>query len=647
MALLEPLYRVSEICAYEGIENVVICPGSRSAALTLAFTRNKKFRTRVITDERSAAFVALGLAQASGKATVLICTSGTAALNFSPAVAEAYFQGIPLLVLTADRPPEWINQHDGQTIFQQNIYGKHIVKAYDLPADHTHPDAVWMIERQTNEALAFTRQGPVHINVPIREPFYPEKGEIYDGAFRSVSYLTGIRVLDENTWKELIEIWDRAANILIAVGQNHDDLDTPLETLSKDPRVSVLADVISNIGIKGKISTHDIFLGKTGGLTPPDLVITCGKSFISKPFKQFFRKNKPAVHWHVEDKTELTDPLQSITAKITVPTAYFFRELSGRSEDRARDIQREEEAGPSSKNSGKTGDIQRDTARELSGRNSGLADDISGGKEISAGNFGYTGEISRKEEWEKRGAGAKIYLADFLKECPFGELKATELIFQHLRPGDVLHLGNSMPVRYANLLGALLPEGVKVFSNRGTSGIEGVVSTAVGQALGSSGRVHCVVGDVSFFYDSNALFAVRPQTHAETSQETRLERRPGTGEEIRPQARPEASSEACPDNLRIYLIQNGGGNIFRIIDGPGKQAELESCFITDPGRTAEGLCREAGYRYTAVRSEEDLRAALKSKEDGAANDGPALFEIYVDGVQDSGLFQQLKAGFTS
>ncbi|MCD8538552.1 MAG: 2-succinyl-5-enolpyruvyl-6-hydroxy-3-cyclohexene-1-carboxylic-acid synthase, partial [Leadbetterella sp.] len=157
MALLEPLYRVSEICADRGIENVVICPGSRSAALTLAFVRNKKFRIRVITDERSAAFVALGWAQASGKATVLICTSGTAALNFSPAVAEAYFQGIPLLVLTADRPPEWINQHDGQTIFQQNIYGRHIVKAYEFPADYSHPDALWMIERQTHEALAFTR----------------------------------------------------------------------------------------------------------------------------------------------------------------------------------------------------------------------------------------------------------------------------------------------------------------------------------------------------------------------------------------------------------------------------------------------------------------------------------------------------------
>lgn len=555
MALLEPLYRVSEICAYQGVENVVICPGSRSAALTLAFVRNKKFRTHVITDERSAAFVALGMAQATGKTTVLICTSGTAALNFSPAVAEACFQGIPLLVLTADRPPEWINQHDGQTIFQQNIYGRHIVKAYDFPADYTHPDAVWMIERQTHEALAFTRQGPVHINVPVREPFYPEAGEEYNGEFRPVSYLTGTPVLEEGTWNSLMEVWNRAGSILIAVGQNHAPLGASLEMLAEDSRVNILADIISNVDVGKKICTHDIFLGKVAGMPPPDLLITCGKSFISKPFKQFFRKNRPAVHWHVEDRTELTDPLQSVTAKITVPPLYFMQELAARNKKKVNEL---------------------------------------------------VGETN----WKSYEAGARSYLNGFLEECGFGELKAMAMIAGHLLPGDVLHLGNSMPVRYANFLGGLLPRGVKVFSNRGTSGIEGVVSTAVGQALGSSGRVHCVVGDVSFFYDSNALFSARPE------------------------------------NLSVYLIQNGGGNIFRIIDGPAKQAELESFFITDQRRTAEGLCREAGYRHTVIRSEADLQEALKSKEGGPVIGGPALFEIYTDGVQDSRLFQQLKTGFT-
>lgn len=553
MALLEPLYRVAEICAYRGVENVVICPGSRSAALTLAFARNTQFHTRVIADERSAAFVALGWAQATGKPTVLICTSGTAALNFSPAVAEAFFQGIPLLILTADRPPEWINQHDGQTIFQQNIYGKHIVKYYDFPADYTHPDAVWAIERQTHEALAFTRQGPVHINVPVREPFYPQAGEEYDGHFRPVSYRVGTPVLEEEDWTVLMKTWNSAERILLAVGQNHSRLDASLETLGNDARVTVLSDVISNVSLKNKISSHDIFLGKSKNLSSPDLLLTFGKSFISKSFKQFFRKNKPAVHWHVEEKEEFTDPLQSITDKITVPAEYFVRELAAR-------------------------------------------------QKIRAG--------AQESDWQRGEATARTYLKSFLEECAFGELKAMALILGQLRAGDVLHLGNSMPVRYANFLGSLLPPGVKVFANRGTSGIEGVVSTAVGQAQGSEGRVYCVVGDVSFFYDSNALFAARPE------------------------------------NLSICLFQNGGGNIFRIIEGPSQQAELEKYFLTDQGRTARGLCQEAGYVYTEVRSEEALRNALKNKESGSSSGHPALLEIYTDGVQDSGIFQQLKAGFT-
>ena len=549
MALPEPLYRVSEICAAAGVENVVICPGSRSAALTLAFARNGKFRTHVITDERSAAFVALGMAQAGGKTTVLICTSGTAALNFGPAVAEAFFQGTSLLILTADRPPEWIHQYDGQTIYQQNIYGKHVVKAYDLPADYGHPDAVWSIERQVHEALAFARRGPVHINVPVREPFYPGPDEVYDGGFRALTYLEGAPVLGEEAWTGLMKTWNKAGRILIAVGQNHDNLDALTDVVVKDPRVSILADVISNVETNGRISTHDLFLGRATNNLVPDLLITLGRSFISKPFKQFFRKNKPGAHWHVEDRVELADPLQSVTTRIKVGGSYFVQELARRS----------------------AGD-----------KTEGV-----------------------KTHWQKMETRAGDYLREFLKTCGFGELKAMAMLFSRLLPGDVLHLGNSMPVRYANLLGSLLPRGVTVFSNRGTSGIEGVVSTAVGQALSSNGQVHCVVGDVSFFYDSNALFAARPQ------------------------------------NLTVYLMQNGGGNIFRMIDGPAQQPELEKYFLTHQGRSAEGICRETSLHYTRINSEETLREAFSTRDADST-----LFEIYTDGVRDAKIFQALKAGFS-
>jgi 2-succinyl-5-enolpyruvyl-6-hydroxy-3-cyclohexene-1-carboxylate synthase len=546
MALLEPLYKVSEICSTFGVDTAVVCPGSRSAALTLAFTRTSKIHTHVITDERSAAFVALGMAQISKKPVVLICTSGTAGLNFAPAVAEAFFQNIPLLILTADRPPEWINQHDGQTIFQQNLFGNHIIKSYDFPVDYSHPDSVWQTERITNEALALTKTGPVHINIPIREPFYPKEGETFTGEHRLVTYFSTEQTLSENVWENLTETWNNSSEIVIAVGQNHDNLDESLQALSKLSNVTILSDVISNVNIDKKISSHDTFLPKLHE-SSVDLLITLGKSFISKAFKQHFRKNKPKVHWHVEEQIELIDPLQSITHKIPVSAKYFLDELSKKTKT----------------------------------------------------------EKNTSHDWQSSETKAKDYLQEFISKVEYGELKAIHTILQTLKKGEILHVGNSMPVRYTNLLGAFLPKNITVYANRGTSGIDGIISTAIGQALKSDKKTHCLVGDVSFFYDSNALFAAKPK------------------------------------NLNIYLLNNGGGNIFRMIDGPKAQPELESHFITNTGRKAKYLAIEAGYKYHEIRSQDDLETAINNKEDDAV-----LFEIFLDGVHDSEIFKSLKAGFT-
>jgi 2-succinyl-5-enolpyruvyl-6-hydroxy-3-cyclohexene-1-carboxylate synthase len=179
---MQAVYNIAEICARHGITDVVLSPGSRSAPLTLAFARHPAFRGRVkvVPDERAAAFIGLGIAQATRRPVVLVCTSGTAGLNYAPAVAEAFFQQIPLLVLTADRPPEWIDQLDGQTIRQRNLYGAHAKGAFDFPADTSHPDAKWHSERIINEAINLTQAapaGPVQVNVPLREPFYPKAGE--------------------------------------------------------------------------------------------------------------------------------------------------------------------------------------------------------------------------------------------------------------------------------------------------------------------------------------------------------------------------------------------------------------------------------------------------------------------------------------
>ena len=177
---MQAVYNIAEICAQHGITDVVLSPGSRSAPLTLAFARHPNLTVRVVPDERAAAFIALGMAQAQRRAVALVCTSGTAGLNYAPAVAEAFFQQIPLVIFTADRPPEWIDQLDGQTIRQRNLFGAHAKGAFEFPVETSHPDAKWFSARLVNEAINLAQAapaGPVQVNVPLREPFYPKAGE--------------------------------------------------------------------------------------------------------------------------------------------------------------------------------------------------------------------------------------------------------------------------------------------------------------------------------------------------------------------------------------------------------------------------------------------------------------------------------------
>lgn len=560
---IEPLYKIVELCALHGIKEAVICPGSRSAALTLAFARNAKINTRVIADERSAAFVALGMALQSGETVALVCTSGSAALNFAPAVAEAYFQEISLLILTADRPPEWIHQYDGQTIFQKEIYGKHVKKSFDMPVDYSHKDAQWQIERISNEAINSIQsapKGPVHINIPIREPFYPETNERIFPNVRKVNFFKKNTQLNSNDWSDLLDIWDKSERKLIAIGQNSIDLNDELSGLMEEENVVVLADIISNVCVEGKITSHDFFLNRIEDLGP-DLLITSGKSFISKSFKQFIRNQKITYHWHIQEHSDLIDPTQSITHKIEVDPKYFFKELLGSLE--ARKLKNGDD------------DDENDYLLEWTGYE----------------------EVSLR------------YLNKFLNNVDFGELKATAMLLEALSSESVLHLGNSMPVRYANILGGISKEGFQVSSNRGTSGIDGIVSTAIGQALKTNKMVVCLVGDVSFFYDSNALFF---------------------GD--------------IPQNLRIVMINNGGGNIFRIIDGPSKQEELESHFVTNQTRNGESLANESGIRYLKATNMIEMAEALEIIIKG--DQKAALLEVFTDGEADAEIFKALKTGFT-
>ncbi len=533
--ILQPIVDLAELCVRRGITQAVISPGSRSAALTLAFARHPSIETKVIPDERAAAYIALGMAQQLNKPVVLICTSGTAALNFAPAVAEAYFLGVPLLVLTADRPPEWIHQQDGQMIHQDSVYAKHVKESFSLPADYSHGDNLWFIERIVNQVINNAEEnpkGPVHLNVPIREPFYPKADEIFTyGSPKVILRSSGKRQLSTEVWQDLLDKVESSDRVLILVGQQviSDELLDTLRKIRDELGIPIVGEILSNL--QGDFVTHpDFFLASVNHQLleelQPDVIISFGDAFVSKNLKLFLRKYKPQHHYHITPRRELIDPFQMLTHQLTMDAEPFFGEFLETLDLRAF----------------RNGD--NEPATEF----------------LSA--------------WEKAEQKAiQCIHSNFRSTKSFVEFKVIDEVMAVIPEYSQLHLANSMSVRYANFIGT--PKKIQVFSNRGTSGIDGCLSTAVGAALTTDQLVFVLIGDVAFFYDRNALW----HPHV-------------------------------PNNLRIILINNSGGSIFRMIEGPRQQPELTTFFETKHQTSAQSTARDAGLDYWHADSYEKLESAL-------------------------------------
>ncbi|GGM91521.1 2-succinyl-5-enolpyruvyl-6-hydroxy-3-cyclohexene-1-carboxylate synthase [Dyadobacter beijingensis] len=566
MAILQPLIDMAEICYRQGVRHVVISPGSRSAALTLAFVRHGGFQAHVCIDERSAGFIALGMAQQIDSPVVLICTSGSAAYNFAPAVSEAFFQQIPLLVLTADRPREWQHQYDGQTIYQTGIFGPHAKRSFEVSPDYGHPDVQWAINRITNEAINLANtapNGPVHINVPIREPFYPAVGEDFTPSqqVRIIRQELSETVLPQNTWEELLDEWESAPKILIAGGQGRPDaaLNATLARIADEWHVPVLGDCIANLSGSGEfILHHDLFLGRQEAENlRPDLLVTFGMSFLSKDFKQFIRKNPPKYHWHIGEDAFLADPFQSVTRNIVGKPAAFFDKLFERIDYQSFVENSEPDNDP-----------------------------------------------AFQSLWVTNERNARTKKHEYMQNLStFSDLTLLDIIFKDIKNEYQLHIANSMSVRYANVL-ATENEWSGVHANRGTSGIDGCVSTAIGAARVNGKPTLLIVGDVAFLYDRNGLLV-----------------------------------DNLPQNLKIVVLNNAGGNIFRMIDGPGSLPELETYFETRHAFSARRTCEDSGIAYFGVSSTGDSEATVKEFLDF---DGIALLEGFTDPAENTSAWKGLK-----
>ncbi|HLK98748.1 MAG TPA: 2-succinyl-5-enolpyruvyl-6-hydroxy-3-cyclohexene-1-carboxylic-acid synthase [Hymenobacter sp.] len=546
MPVLQPIVSLAELLHQKGITDVVVSPGSRSASLTLAVARHPHLRVRVMADERSAGFVARGIAQQSKRLVAIICTSGSAVYNLAPAVAEAFFQQVPLLLLTADRPHEWLHQQDGQTMDQVGVFGSQVKRSYDLPADYLHPDARWFIERTVNEAINLSRlspPGPVHINVPLREPFYPAADEPFHyEPVRVIDVLAAQPTLAPNTWHALLTAWDRSEKTLIAVGQMPRDpaMLAILKKFSEELGVPVVGE------ITGNIPANDLFITRTdtllSGLTEqmgyklrPDLLITLGNSFLTRNLKTFFRQYPAPQHWHVQPTVDrINDSFQSLTTLIPAEPLAFLEKLFA----------------------------DLDYGRFLQGDD----EDEEGG---------FLAYWQRADRQAAKLVEQTLAVSATTQAQPLTDWSTVRLVLEQIPPGSVLQLANSMPVRYANLCTVHDRQQISVWGNRGVSGIDGCLSTAVGAALMTDQLVTLLIGDVAFFYDRNALW-----------------------------------SATIPPNLRIVLLNNDSGHIFRMIDGPSRQPELETYFETPHGYTAKRTADDAGIAYYVSDSIELLRSLL-------------------------------------
>lgn len=545
---------IARLCAAKGVQHAVISPGSRSAPLVISFNRQEGMRCLRVIDERSAAFFALGMAQQLHAPVALICTSGSAVLNYGPAIAEAFYQRVPLLVITADRPEEWVDQGEGQAIRQRDVLALHMKRSIQLPRDPGDDLSRWQCGRLINEAIDATLlpvAGPVHVNVPFSEPLYgqveipDEEDERRPGSWSGPRLIAPVMtepfiLPDHARW--LIGQVSACKKVMVLAGQGlwSDGLKAQLARLASLAQVSVHTEATSNLEDTAFITCIDRVIEGVNEANEkdlrPDLLITFGGAVVSKRIKTLLRKWKPAQHWNVDAGQRHYDTYQSLTHDIAVSPEVFF-------------------------------------AQVMNG---------------AQANDSIYGEAWRMVDERMRGKHHRL-----VAEAPFCDLTVFNTLNDRI-PGDSdVHLANSTPARYAQLFDRV--RGIRWFSNRGTSGIDGCTSTAVGAAYATQKLTTLITGDTAFCYDSNAFWNAHLSAH-----------------------------------LKVIVIDNGGGNIFRYIDGPDKNAELLPWFEAPHRRSIEKLVKSFDLPYYHANDQASLEKGLDLLY--AQHEKPAVLHITTDAI---------------
>lgn len=498
-----------------GISDIIISPGSRNAPLAIHFSEIDSFNCFSIVDERSAAFVGMGMAMSEKKPVVITCTSGSAAANYYPAVTEAFYSNTPLLILTADRPTDYTDIFDGQTIRQNNLFHQHSYGDFQLLEDSKN-DAENINSETIKKAieLCFEKKGPIHINIPLEEPLYELVSEL--PTFPSVEHT--IRQKEYEMPSNLIADWNTSQRIMILVGTRDysAELENQLTQLVKNHTVVVLCEANSNLYHEKFFKHIDRYIT---GFTEedyrqyaPDLLITVGQNVVSKRVKQFLRNAHPKQHWHLDEVWQ-PDTYFALTQKIEIKPELFFSKLL---------------------------------------------------------NFAALEPKPFYNLWDVLRDKKDLKHEQYLNLVEYSDFYFFNKVSHSVPENYNIHFSNSSAIRYAQLFDFGKR---RIYCNRGTSGIDGSTSTAMGFAIKNEKPTLLLTGDLSFMYDVNGLW-----------------------------------NQYIPPFTRIIIFNNGEGNIFKIIPGPGNANSntVDEFIATKHHKNVEFLAKHFGFSYTKVEDEMTL-----------------------------------------
>ncbi len=532
-----------------GVKDAVVCPGSRNAAIVHNLNECAEIDCYPVTDERSAGFFALGISQVADEPVVVCVTSGSALLNVAPAAAEAFYQHRKLIIISADRPISMIDQLQGQTIRQTGALDHVVRKTVTLPEPHDETGH-WYCNRLVNEALIeMTRGegGPVHINVPISEPLFDFSVDQLPDERRITLHQVEPDVIDLHS---IAFDFSQALRPMILIGQTKpENLVDSLDNLTAlDDYGVLLAEQLAQIDAITPKHIDEMLLSIEGEEEDylPDFIVYMGDTFVSNRLKAFLRKTKGVRTVIVNRDGELHDVTMHATDIVQASIDDTLSEL-------------------------------RMAIYEKH-------------------------PTDYHDQWQALLKPLILHSESYRPD--FSQMSAVRDLFVKTTNLDCQYqFANSQSIR----LGLLYSDHY-LYCNRGVNGIEGSLSTAVGFASACSEPLFCVIGDLSFFYDQNALW-----------------------------------NENLTSNLRILLLNNGGGGIFSHLPGLKDSPALENLIIGAHGANARSICSGCGVHYLDAHNQEELEYGM---EELAEQDSltPILLEVFTDGDEDERVMRDFLFG---